>query len=67
VASKAHLNHLDIALGSQAEVEVQLDIARRLDYLNDSDHRKTASRVARVGRMLNGLIESLQPTEEDWK
>jgi four helix bundle protein len=26
---KAFLNHLDIALGSQAEVEVQLEIAKR--------------------------------------
>ena len=64
---KAHLNHLDIALGSQGEVDVQLEIARRLTYLNESDHTKIASRAARVGRMLNGLIESLQPTEEDWK
>src|SRR5438105_11866370 len=27
---KVHLNHLDIALGSQGEVDVQLEIARRL-------------------------------------
>ena len=63
---KAHLNHLDIALGSQGEVDVQLEIARRLAYITDVDHRKVAERVARVGRMLNGLIESLQPRDEDW-
>ena len=60
------LNHLDIALGSQGEVDVQLEIARRLGYLNPGEHRKVASRIAQVGRMLNGLIESLQPIEEDW-
>src|SRR5438477_4451006 len=59
---KANLNHLDIALGSQAEVDVQLEIARRLAYLNATDHQLLSERVARVGRMLNGLIESLQPT-----
>jgi len=63
---KAHLYHLDIALGSQGEVEVQLEIARRLSYITDVDHKEIAERVARVGRMLNGLIESLQPREEDW-
>jgi four helix bundle protein len=63
---KAHLYHLDIALGSQGEVEVQLEIARRLSYITDVDHKESAERVARVGRMLNGLIESLQPREEDW-
>ena len=41
-----YLNHLDVALGSQGEVEVQLEIAKR---------------VEQVGRMLNGLIASVQP------
>src|SRR5438477_4807812 len=63
---KAHLNHLDIALGSQAEVDVQLEIARRLSYLTDAQHRVVAKRVDEIGRMLNGLIESLQPTDADW-
>ena len=60
---KAHLNHLDIALGSQGEVDVQLEIARRLTYVSDVEHGKIQERVARVGRMLNGLIESLQPQD----
>src|SRR5215510_6652737 len=63
---KAHLNHLDIALGSQGEVDVQLEIARRLAYVGDIDHKKIEDRVARVGRMLNGLIESLQPLGDEW-
>jgi four helix bundle protein len=63
---KAYLHHLDVALGSQGEVDVQLEIARRLSYLSASDHRKIVERVDRVGRMLNGLIASLQPTAEEW-
>ena len=47
-------------------VDVQLEIARRLAYINDVDHQKVAARVDRVGRMLNGLIESLQPLDDDW-
>lgn len=60
-------DHLDIGLGSQAEVDVQLEIALRLAYLPKSDYRTIVARVDRVGRMLNGLIRSLQPVEEDWR
>ena len=63
---KANLHHLDIALGSQAEVDVQLEIARRLSYIDAVAYKKIVDRVNRVGRMLNGLIESLQPIEEEW-
>jgi four helix bundle protein len=63
---KAYLNHLDIALGSQGEVDVQLELARRLSYVSAGDHTKIAERIDRVGRMLNGLIASLQPTASDW-
>jgi four helix bundle protein len=62
---KAHLNHLDIALGSQGEVDVQLEIARRLAYIADIDRQQVAVRIDRIGRMLNGLIESLQPMDDD--
>jgi four helix bundle protein len=64
---KAHLNHLDIARGSQAEVDVQLEITRRLQYLAEADYLRIAKRVDEIGRMLNGLIDSLQPTEADWR
>lgn len=61
---KAFLYHLDIALGSQGEVDVQLEIAVRLGYC--AEPAATRERVNRVGRMLNGLIESLQPRDSDW-
>ena len=61
---KVNLHHLDIALGSQGEVEVQLEIALRLGYCSRAEYARIQRRVARVGRMLNGLIASLQ-TEND--
>ena len=64
---KAYLNHLDIALGSQAEVDVQLEIAERLTFCRAADVESVRQRVDRIGRMLNGLITSLQPTDEDWE
>jgi four helix bundle protein len=56
------LNHLDIALGSQAEVEVQLEIAKRVGLLAAHDYQRIQTIVEEVGRMLNGLITSMQPT-----
>ena len=58
------LLHLDIALGSQGEVDVQLEIARRLGLCDAADYDKLRERVDRIGRMLNGLIEALQQREE---
>ena len=60
------VNHLDIALGSQGEVDVQLEIAMRLGYMSAAEHARIVERVDRVGRMLNGLITSLQPADDDW-
>ena len=57
----AFLHYLDIALGSQAEVEVQLEIACRLRLLSAADYRRLQNDVEEIGRMLNGLIVSLQP------
>lgn len=55
------LNHLDVALGSQGEVDVQLELAKRRGFCRAPDHDRLQERVDRIGRMLNGLIKSLQP------
>jgi four helix bundle protein len=55
------LNHYDIALGSQGEVDVQIELAKRLGSCTPSDHARLQERVDRIGRMLNGLITSQQP------
>jgi len=57
------LNHLEIALGSQAEVEVQLEIAKRVGFLAATDYQRVQAIVEEVGRMLNGLIASIRPPE----
>jgi four helix bundle protein len=61
---KAFAHHLDIALGSQGEVDVQLELATRLAFCSKSDRSVIQQRVDRIGRMLNGLIASQQP--EAW-
>ena len=64
---KVYLHHLDIALGSQGEVDVQLELARRLGLCSVVDYRRVRQRVDRIGRMLNGLIAPLQPSDRDWE
>jgi len=60
---RAFLHHLDIALGSQGEVEVQLEIAKRVGFLRISDYHRLDALTGEVGRMLNGLIAAMQPRE----
>ncbi len=57
---RVRLNHLDIALGSQGEVDVQLELAQRLGFCSAADRTRIQERVDRIGRMLNGLIKSLE-------
>ena len=60
-----YLNHLDIALGSQGEVEVLLEIAKRVGFLAAQDYDRIQGMVEEVGRMLNGLIAAVQPHTAD--
>jgi four helix bundle protein len=61
-STKEFLHHLSIAYGSLCEVETQLLIARKLDYLSHENANTLASLTASVGRLLNGLSKSLQRT-----
>ena len=54
-------NFLSIARGSLAEVETQLLIAQNLNYLSDSELKAILLIHAEVGKMLNGLLRSLEP------
>jgi four helix bundle protein len=51
--------HLEVALGSQAEIEVQLEIARRLGFLPEARHREVQRRVDYIGRLLRKLLNTL--------
>jgi four helix bundle protein len=48
------------ARGSLSELETQILIARKLDYLNESDADGLMERSSEVGRILNGLIGSMK-------
>jgi four helix bundle protein len=54
--------HVRIALGSDAELQTQLELARRVEALRDDVSRELLARSEAVGRMLNGLLRSIQRT-----
>lgn len=52
---------LGIALGSLAELETQLILAQRLDYLTEEEVISSLEISDEVGKMLKGLQKSLTP------
>ena len=59
--SKAEFrNFLSIAQGSRAEVETQLTIAMRLDYITNEDARLSLSLLTEIQKMLATLLKRLQ-------
>ncbi len=50
---------LIVAFASGGELETQLEIAKRLKYLNDSDYQKATDQLTLIMKMLNKFIHSL--------
>jgi four helix bundle protein len=57
---QAYLNYLHIAAGSQAELETQLELAVRVGLVTQSEAAGPRESVARVGRILHGLIRAIE-------
>ena len=55
------LRHLSIAYGSLREVETQILIAKRLNYIAQKRLEEVMKLAGEVGRLLNGLMASLTP------
>jgi four helix bundle protein len=60
-----YLNHLDISLGSEGELYTQLIAGQRLGFVTEKDLVKPLEQLSEIGRMLNGLIVSLEPKEQE--
>ncbi|MDX1964283.1 MAG: four helix bundle protein [Pirellulales bacterium] len=58
--TREFLNFLSIAQGSLAEVETQLEIAFRLNYVQTTTFEEFLSETQQLTRMLFGLRNSLQ-------
>jgi four helix bundle protein len=59
-ATGDYLRHLSIAHGSLMELETQIQIAGRLQYLNDAAVSEVLERADAIGRMLTALARRLR-------
>ena len=59
-SSREFVQHLSIAYGSLSEVETQLVIAERLQYLGSAQLGDMLDKAAEVGRLINGLSGSIE-------
>jgi len=57
--SKEFLQHLSIAYAPLAELETDVEIARRLDYIAEDQTNNVFAQAAEIGRMINGLRKSI--------
>ena len=57
--TKDFINHLFIAKGSKGELETQLMICVRLQYLTQDQINTARGLLAEIGKMLGALIQSL--------
>jgi len=60
-----YVNHLKIALGSEAELQTQLELAYRLGFTENKRVAPLLASASEIGRMLNGLVASLSPPGEE--
>ena len=58
--TKVYINHLLIALGSEAELQTQLLHAANLNGVSQLEVEDLLERASEIGRMLRGLVRSLR-------
>ena len=59
-STKEFINHLSIAYGSLMEVETQVMIAEMRKYISKDELDAVLNKSAEVGRLINGLANSLR-------
>lgn len=59
-SNKELIQFLHISLGSQQELDTQLLIAKKLEYLTDDQYNEINIKIETVGKLLNGLIKYLK-------
>lgn len=64
---KEFIHFIMIAYSSLAEVETQIEIAFRQNYLTNESRKSIFDLTAEVGRMLNGLSKNLESSTANRK
>ncbi len=62
IGGQGYRRHLKIAIGSESELQTQIELARRLKMLNELEARGLMEQTSEVGRMLAALLKALPRT-----
>ncbi|HNR30118.1 MAG TPA: four helix bundle protein [Candidatus Hydrogenedentes bacterium] len=62
-STRGYIHHLSFAHGSVAELDTQIRICERLDYLDESEAQANLKLCEEVGKMLQALQRSLRNKE----
>ena len=65
IGGQGYRRHIKIALGSEAELQTQIELARRLTMLSNADADDLVKRTSEVGRMLVCLLNALPRTRTE--
>jgi four helix bundle protein len=58
--TREYIQHLAVALGSISEVETQMEVARRLGYIDDAQLATLNKLASDTGKIINGLVNSME-------
>jgi four helix bundle protein len=59
VGGLTYPRHIKVAIGSEAELQTQIELAQRLKMLSEAEAITLLQHTSEVGRMLAGLLRSL--------
>lgn len=59
IGGQGYRRHVKIALGSEAELQTQVELAKRLKMIDPKEADELLRETSRVGRMLTALLSSL--------
>jgi four helix bundle protein len=62
IGGQGYRRHTKIALGSEAELQTQIELAMRLNMLKNAEGDALLERISEIGRMLVALLNSLPKT-----
>ena len=64
-STKEFLHFLSISYGSMAELETQIIIAQRLQFISIHEYEPLLAQIQEIGKMLNGLQASVRKNLTD--
>src|SRR5262245_52085056 len=63
IGGQRYRRHVKFALGSNAELQTQIELAKRLEMLDEAAADKLNEDASEIGRMLAGLFRALPRTK----